>query len=270
MKKKTLLLLLSIAILSCNKTKKETATVFEKLVTDKLTDSSKVNLESLNSESEPKTKVWYDDLIVNYLKNSDNELIKIAIKNNDRIEWLLDRTEKTDSTNYYIFNIGQDVYDEGKTNKRFSSDGWLYIDSLSKKIYEYDLPNDSLIEWKNKHNLTIDTFSTFPPEIDGCSCYFSNNSTEFKKDKYIYVNDFAQTSFLKINGVMTKFNQTFFTKVNKTTSIAKAKSNNYEISIEVIEGASNGDETSLITGTIKLKDRSGKTLTKTFYGECGC
>lgn len=23
---------------------------------------------------------------------------------------------------------------------------------------------------------TIDTFSTFPPEIDGCSCYFSNDS----------------------------------------------------------------------------------------------
>ena len=57
--------------------------------------------------------------------------------------------------------------------------------------------------------LTIDTFSTFPPEIDGCSCYFSNDSTEFNKREYIYMNDFAQTSFLKINGVLTKFTQTY-------------------------------------------------------------
>jgi hypothetical protein len=118
--------------------------------------------------------------------------------------------------------------------------------------------------------LKIETFSTFPSEIDGCSCYFSNDSNEFKNDKYIYVNDFAQTSFLKINGVIVKFNQTFFKKVNKTTTIAKAKSNNYEIIIEVKKGKPNGDETWLNTGTIKLKDRNGKTITKTFYGECGC
>ena len=35
------------------------------------------------------------------------------------------------------------------------------------------------------HALTIDTFSIFPPEINGCSCYFSNNLKEFKKDEYI-------------------------------------------------------------------------------------
>jgi hypothetical protein len=33
--------------------------------------------------------------------------------------------------------------------------------------------------------LTIDTFLTFPPEIDGCSCYFSKDSAEFKKGVYV-------------------------------------------------------------------------------------
>jgi hypothetical protein len=28
------------------------------------------------------------------------------------------------------------------------TDGWVYIDSLTRKIYEYDLPNDSLIKWE--------------------------------------------------------------------------------------------------------------------------
>jgi hypothetical protein len=118
--------------------------------------------------------------------------------------------------------------------------------------------------------LTIDTFSTFPPEIDGCSCYFSNDSAEFNKSEYIYMNDFAQTSFLKINGVLTKFTQTDYKEVSKTTTISKAKSDKYEMTIEVIDGKQSGDETSLKSGTIKLTDKNGKTIIKTFYGECGC
>lgn len=121
-----------------------------------------------------------------------------------------------------------------------------------------------------QQTLTIDTFKTFPTEIDGCSCYFSNDSTEFKKGEYIYMNDFAEISFLKINGVLTKFKQTEFKEVDKTTRIAKAKSDKYEMSIEIHDGIQSGDETWLTTGTIKLTDKTGKTISKTFYGECGC
>lgn len=155
MKKKTLLLLISFAFLSCNKTSK-----VESQNTEKQTDSLSVNKETLKSETktktqtktESKTQNWYDDLIADYIKKSDNKLIKTSLKNKERIEWLLDRTEKTDSTNYYIFNIGQNVSEEDGSESRFTSNGWIYIDSISKKIYEYDLPNDSLIVWKNKHN----------------------------------------------------------------------------------------------------------------------
>jgi len=151
MKKKTLLLLISFAFLSCNKTIK-----VEFQNTEKQTDFLSVNKETLKSETETKTESktqnWYDDLIADYIKKSDNKLIKTSLNNKERIEWLLDRTEKTDSTNYYIFNIGQDVSEEDGTEPRFVSVGWIYIDSISKKIYEYDLPNDSLIVWKNEHN----------------------------------------------------------------------------------------------------------------------
>ena len=151
MKNKALLLLISFAFLSCNKTSEA-----EKQIADKQIDSSSVNKKVLKLETEAKTESktqnWYDGLMADYIKKSDNELIKLSLKNNERIEWLLDRTEKTDSTNYYIFNIGQDVSEEDGTNLRFSSAGWIYVDSISKKIYEYDLPNDSLIVWKNKHN----------------------------------------------------------------------------------------------------------------------
>ena len=67
----------------------------------------------------------------------------------DHEEWIFDRTEKTDTANYLIYQIGHDVSDKGNTNPRFVTDQWIYIDSLKNKLYEYDLPNDSLIEWVN-------------------------------------------------------------------------------------------------------------------------
>jgi catabolite regulation protein CreA len=127
---------------------------------------------------------------------------------------------------------------------------------------------DNSINTVNK--LTIDTFSTFPPEIDGCSCYFSSDSKDFKKRVYIYMNDYAQISFLKINGILTKFTQTDFKNIDDNTTEAKAVSDDYELIIKVKHGEQSGDETRLQSGLIILTDKKGNKITKTFYGECGC
>lgn len=122
----------------------------------------------------------------------------------------------------------------------------------------------------DNRTLTIDTFSTFPPEIDGCSCYFSNDSTEFKNSHYIYMNDYAQTCFVKLNGVLTKFVQIDFKENDSREIKAKYKNDSYEMIIESKGATQNGDETWLQTGTIKVTDKKGKTITRSFYGECGC
>lgn len=122
----------------------------------------------------------------------------------------------------------------------------------------------------NQQTFTIDTFTTFPPEIEGCSCYFSNDSTDFKKGKYIYMNDYGQTSFIKINGVLTKFIQTEFNEIDSLHKKVKYKSDNYKMTVEYKDRLQNGYETWINTGIIKLKDKEGKTITKSFYGECGC
>jgi len=119
-------------------------------------------------------------------------------------------------------------------------------------------------------SLTIEPFSTFPSEIDGCSCYFSNDSIDFNNGKYIYVNDFAQISFLKINGVLTKFTQTEFSKSDKGITKARYKADKYQMAIEVKDGKSADGETMMKTGTIKVTDKNGRALIKNFYGECGC
>ena len=84
------------------------------------------------------------------------------------------------------------------------------------------------------------------------------------------MDNYAQTSFLKINGVLTKFTQTDFQEVDSLNAIAKYKADHYIMTIESQNGKQNGDETWLKTGKIKLTDQNGKTITKTFYGECGC
>ena len=53
--------------------------------------------------------------------------------------------------------------------------------------------------------IALDSFSEFPPEIDGCACYFSDSEEEFKKSTYIYTDDYGKNAFVSINGVMTKF-----------------------------------------------------------------
>lgn len=156
-----------------------------------------------------------------------------------------------------------------KTNKRFLSSVLTFLILTLLFSCGHSRTNKDLSINDNK-SISIDTFSDFPPEIDGCSCYFSNDSTDFNNKKYIYVNDFAQTSFLKINGVMIKFTQTEYKKNDEENVQAKYISDGFEMTIEVKDGIQNGDETSLKTGTITLTDKTGKTITKTFYGECGC
>ena len=123
---------------------------------------------------------------------------------------------------------------------------------------------------RTTRTLSLDTFSTFPPEIDGCACYFSNDSLEFGKGHYIYVNDYAQTCFVKLNGVVTRFNQIDFKELDSREIRARYKNEDYELTVESKTVSQNGDETWLHSGTIKITDKSGNTLTKTFYGECGC
>jgi len=89
----------------------------------------------------------YDQLIRQYIQQSDNKLLQLAHKDHDKIEWIMDRTEDTDSAKYFVYNIGHDVAEDDSSNVRFVPYVWIYVDSLSKKVYEYDLSDDQLIEW---------------------------------------------------------------------------------------------------------------------------
>ena len=99
-----------------------------------------------------KTVNWYEALLTEYIQHSDNEFINLSRKDTaSKIEWLFDRFEKNDTATYLIFHIGHDVVDEDGTNMRFVTDSWVYIDSLTRKLYEYDFQTDKLVQWKNNN-----------------------------------------------------------------------------------------------------------------------
>lgn len=116
------------------------------------TDVDKENMELKVPSSFPtiadtakndiQTNNWLDDSISNYIKLSQMELIVLDRKNNEHISWMIDEQERNNKI-YFAVKIGRDFED------RFVSDGWIYIDSESRQIYEYDLAADSLIEFKH-------------------------------------------------------------------------------------------------------------------------
>lgn len=116
--------------------------------------------------------------------------------------------------------------------------------------------------------ISIDTFSEAPAELTGKSCKFSVDAAGLKGRKYIYMNDCGKTAFMKINGVVTKFTNPEFREVDKTTSLARSKSDQYVMILEVKTGP--GTEGPLKTGTITVTDKTGKEGKTKYYGECSC
>ena len=92
---------------------------------------------------------WCDDLISDYVARSNDELLVVERKDTSvHFGWYLDRTEIEFGKKYMVFHLGHEVSDEGNTNVRFVTNGWLYIDSLSRKLYIYDFAQDTIILWK--------------------------------------------------------------------------------------------------------------------------
>ena len=118
--------------------------------------------------------------------------------------------------------------------------------------------------------LVMQSFKTFPPEVEGCMCYFSSDSAAFKAREYIYADNYDKLSFLKINGNWVKFTQTATKELDKNTTINEAKSEDYEMTLEIKNGPQKGEEVWLKVGIITLKHKNGNMVKKSFFGECGC
>ena len=75
-----------------------------------------------------------------YLANSNNELIKQHIQNNDQLSYSI---EKQDRDNKKYILLGISITSEHYQN----TIQWLYLDMDTNELYEYDLPKDKLMKF---------------------------------------------------------------------------------------------------------------------------
>ncbi len=138
---------------ACRENNHKKSQVVRNVVKTNLFPAKNINAESIRADTTQKSKppypAWVDTLMIEYIRNTKNELVRNAFdKQKVYEEWLFDDTRKTDTATYWIFNVGHDVTDAGNTNLRFTADSWVYVDSLTKRIFEYDAGNETLTKWK--------------------------------------------------------------------------------------------------------------------------
>lgn len=108
----------------------------------------------------------------------------------------------------------------------------------------------------------------FPPEAEGCSCYFSENREELENQNYIYVDDYGNNAFLKINGkqVKIKMNEGDFDPDNFSKTISN---DDYTVKING-KKVNELEEVMMFQGTMTVENKNGESVTTPIYGECGC
>jgi hypothetical protein len=93
------------------------------------------------NDTTPSQLTWVDSSIIDYIKNSNDQLMKLA-RDSDIVEqWILD-AQYYKGRKYIVVEIGHD------SKIRFVPDSWLYLDSSRKKIFVYDTIKDKLIKWE--------------------------------------------------------------------------------------------------------------------------
>lgn len=96
------------------------------------------------SQEEDYSKSYLDKLytlVEYYVANSKNEQLQLLVKNRDEINYSIEKQTRADKE-YVLIGIA------GTEEHRLNTVHWLYFDNEEDKLYEYDLPNDSLAEFK--------------------------------------------------------------------------------------------------------------------------
>ena len=117
----------------------------------------------------------------------------------------------------------------------------------------------------NSGSIKVEPFTEYPQEIDGGSCEFYLNQDDMSNARYIMVNDFAQQTYLKINGKME-----LLLLKNDSEKKMEYSNDSYSATIEISSPKDTGDESYTLKGKISIKNAKGETVSFPFIGQCGC
>lgn len=119
-----------------------------------------------------------------------------------------------------------------------------------------------------KSSPELETFP-MPAEVEGCSCYFATNKTGYENEKYVYVDDYGKSAYIKIRGNMINIpiKEADLDPSNFTKNI---KNSEYKV---ILSGKkiNEMDETMMFQGTMTVENKkTGERFSTPIYGECGC
>ena len=137
--------------------------------------------------------------------------------------------------------------------------------STQKEIVKVESNAEKMPEFSD--DLKLQTFG-FPPEVDGCSCYFAKSKEDFENEKYIYVDDYGKTAYLKMDDQLQKISmkEDDFDPENFQKEIK-----NEDLSIKISgEKVKELEEVMMFEGSMEVTLKNGKKSTVPIYGECGC
>jgi hypothetical protein len=140
--------------------------------------------------------------------------------------------------------------------------GELLLTSDSLKVAK-----DSLQLKTNWDQIDLETFA-FPAEVNGCSCYFSKNKEDLANEKYIYIDDYGNSAFLKIAGKLVKFKmeEGDFDPENFSKEISNEE---YKVTI-VGKKVQELEEVMMFEGSMTVENKKGEKTITPIFGECGC
>lgn len=166
------------------------------------------------------------------------------------------------SSNNNYKKISTDYQDKRKVNVAHNNTAKKTNIKLSnKKLDSTDTKQQS------KLIISLNTFTNLPDEIQGCACYFYLTKRDEKRGEYIFVNDFAQISYISINGKLEKFN---LINHSDNDDIFLYSNGLYLLKIELLDKKGDGNEGFSTKGVLTLKKGKDTLLKKNFIGDCGC
>ncbi len=133
-----------------------------------------------------------------------------------------------------------------------------------------DSLNESIIDSTeiSKNNFQLETFG-FPPEVEGCSCYFAESKSDFDAEKYIYIDDYGNKGYIKVNGKLVKIpmEEGDFDPSNFQKNI---ENENFRIFMRGNK-VKELEEVMMFEGEMTVENKkTGEKTTSRIYGECGC
>lgn len=122
-------------------------------------------------------------------------------------------------------------------------------------------------------DFTLDDYNGFPPEIEGCTCYFSESSEKFGKKQFLFTSNADGLGVVAINNKQLRLKQVSIVRDkdpgSNNENVSVFEGEGYKVTVRITGKTRSGDEVWTNTGTITV-EKDGKKLEKPFTGECGC